>query len=73
MNTQTAETTLMESIQKSAPAAASSGLILAGVPLSDWVVLLSGVFICCQLFFLLRDKAYLPWKAAREAAKSLKG
>lgn len=49
------EAAMVEAL-KATPATAVSGLVLFGVPLSEWVLLGSAVLIVLQVFFLLRDK-----------------
>lgn len=48
---------------KAAPAVTVGGLTLFGVGLSDWVLLATLIYTVLQVFFLLRDKCYKPWKA----------
>jgi hypothetical protein len=43
-------------VAKMAPPAAVTGLSIAGVSLSDWLLLLTLVYTVLNLFFLLRDK-----------------
>jgi len=47
---------------KAAPAVTVGGLTLFGVGLSDWVLLATLIYTVLQVFFLLRDKWYKPWK-----------
>lgn len=56
--------TVMEAA-KATPPASILGLTLAGVPLDQWVIMGSALLIALQIFFLLREKVYLPWKAKR--------
>jgi hypothetical protein len=41
---------------KLAPPVSVSTLALAGLPLSDWVIILTVIYTVLNLFFLLRDK-----------------
>ena len=45
----------MESI-KATPSIAVGTMTLFGVPLADWVLILTLVYTVMQIFFLLRDK-----------------
>lgn len=47
---------------KAVPTVTVGGLTLFGVVLSDWVMILTIVYTLAQIFFLLRDKWYLPRK-----------
>ena len=47
---------------KATPAVTTSGLILFGYPLSDWVLIGSAILITLQIIFLIRDKLWKPWK-----------
>ncbi len=49
---------------KAMPPVATGGLILFGFTLNEWVLLGSGLLIALQIFFLLREKVYLPWRAS---------
>lgn len=40
-----------------------------GLTLNEWVLLGSAVLIALQLYVLIRDKFYRPWKERRERAK----
>lgn len=50
---------------KAIPPVSASAFILAGIPLSEWVLLCSGILILFQLIFLLKEKLYVPWKESR--------
>ena len=52
---------------KAAPAVTTGGLILFGVPLSDWVLMGSALLIVLQIIFLVRDKIWKPWKDKLDA------
>lgn len=39
-----------------APPVSVSALTLLGVPLADWVVILTGIYTIASIFFLFRDK-----------------
>jgi hypothetical protein len=54
---------LVNEAARAAPALTVGGLTLFGVALSDWVLLTTLVYTVLQLYFLLRDKWYLPRKA----------
>lgn len=54
---------------RAAPAVTVGGLTLFGVALSDWVLLTTLVYTVLQLYFLLRDKWYLPRKARNDSSK----
>lgn len=41
---------------KATPPVSVSALTLAGIPLSDWVLLLTGCYTLIQLYILWRDK-----------------
>jgi hypothetical protein len=47
---------------KAAPPITVGGLSLAGVALSDWLIILTLVYTVLQIIFLIRDKWYLPRK-----------
>ena len=49
-------------VAKAAPPASIIGLTLLGIPLDQWVLIGSGLLIALQIFFLLREKVYLPWR-----------
>lgn len=51
---------------RAAPAVTVTGLTLAGVPLSEWVVILTLVLLAGQIFFLFRDKWYKPRKTRKD-------
>jgi hypothetical protein len=48
--------TVAQEAAKAAPPVGVGGMVLVGVPLSDWVLILTGLYTALQLFFLLRDK-----------------
>lgn len=48
---------------KAAPPVTVGGLTLAGVPLSDWLIIATLVYTVLQIVFLLRDKWFNPRKA----------
>lgn len=54
---------LITEATKAAPAVTVGGLTLFGVVLSDWVMILTIIYTVAQIFFLLRDKWYIPRKA----------
>lgn len=47
---------------KAAPPASIIGLTLIGVSLDQWVLVGSGLLIALQIFFLIREKVYIPWR-----------
>lgn len=47
---------------RAAPTLTVGGLTLFGVGLSDWVLLATLIYTVLQVFFLLRDKCYRPWR-----------
>ncbi len=50
---------------RATPAVTVTGLTLAGIALSEWVVILTIILLVGQIFFLLRDKWYMPRKHKR--------
>ena len=50
---------------RAAPGITVTGLTLFGVQLSDIVLLATLVYTAAQLFFLIRDKWYIPRKHKR--------
>ena len=59
-------------LAKASPALTATSLILFGYPLTEWVVLGSFVLIALQLFFIVRDKLYQPWKDKRDGVQRCK-
>jgi hypothetical protein len=51
---------------KLTPPAAVSGTVLLGYPLQSWVLYATLIYTALNVFFLLRDKVYRPWKAKRD-------
>lgn len=49
---------------KAAPPVAVSGLTVAGLPLQDWVLLLTAIYTLAQLFVLVRDRLVQRKRAA---------
>jgi len=41
---------------KTAPPVTISGLIIFGIPLQEWVLIVTGVWVCVQLGFFLYDR-----------------
>lgn len=41
---------------KAAPPLGVGSMVLFGVPMSDWILVLTALYTVLQLFFLLRDK-----------------
>lgn len=50
---------------KAAPPISIVGLQVLGYSLNEWLTMGSLVLIGLQIFFLIREKIYLPWKAKR--------
>jgi hypothetical protein len=44
------------------PAAVAGVTHFLGIPLSDWVLILTIVYTLVQLFVLIRDRVYKPWR-----------
>lgn len=53
-------------VAKAAPSVSIIGLTLLGIPLDQWVLIGSGSLIALQIFFLLREKVYLPWRTKHD-------
>ncbi len=47
---------------RASPAVTVTGLTLMGVSLSEWVMIASLILVAAQIFFLFRDKWYIPRK-----------
>lgn len=45
-------------VLKAAPSVTVGGMTVAGVPLSDWVLILTAIYTILQIGFLLRDKVF---------------
>lgn len=67
MNTQHSD--LVTEAAKASPAITVGGLTLFGVGLSDWVLIATLIYTGLQVYFLLRDKWYLPKKALENGSK----
>lgn len=50
------------------PPGAVIALKVFGLTLNEWVAVGSGVLIVLQLYVLLRDKFYRPWKERNDRA-----
>jgi hypothetical protein len=48
-----------------APAGSVTAMHWLGIALQDWVLMLSGLLIILQVFFLIRREVYKPWKDKR--------
>jgi uncharacterized protein (DUF58 family) len=48
------------------PAAVAGVTHFLGIPLSDWVLILTIVYTLVQLFVLIRDRLYKPWRTNRD-------
>jgi antibiotic biosynthesis monooxygenase (ABM) superfamily enzyme len=66
------ETTYVDALTKSSPSVLVTGLTLGGFSLNEWVLILTLVYTLLQTYFLVRDKAYRPWKERRDAARLAK-
>jgi hypothetical protein len=53
------------------PAAVAGVTHFLGVPLSDWVLILTIVYTLVQLFVLIRDRLYKPWRTNRDIRNAL--
>lgn len=60
---------------KSMPPIAISAITLLGIPLNEWVFILTIVYTVLQITFFVRDKVLKPWlhKRANQRANALKG
>lgn len=58
----TNKTELATEALRASPPVTVTGLALAGISLQDWVLVATLVYTVFSLFFLIRDKIYLPWK-----------
>ena len=47
---------------KAAPPVTVGGLTFVGVPLSDWLIVVTLIYTVLQIVFLIRDKWYIPRK-----------
>lgn len=56
-------------VAKLAPPLTVGGITLAGVPLSDIVLVLTGVYAVLQIGFLLYDRIWKPRKEKRNGSK----
>jgi len=52
---------------KAAPATTIVGLSFFGYSLGELTAVLAFILIVLQIFFLLKDKVWTPWKAKRNA------
>lgn len=51
---------------RAAPTVTVGGLTIAGIPLPEVVLIVTLVYTAAQLYFLLRDKWYLPRKLRKD-------
>jgi hypothetical protein len=58
----TTKTELAAEAVRVSPPVTVAGLSLAGISLQDWVLVATLVYTVVSLFFLIRDKVYIPWK-----------
>ena len=61
--------TVASEVIKATPPSAVVGLTLFGVSLPDVVLILTAVYTSTQLYFLLRDKWYIPRKEAKNGCQ----
>lgn len=61
------DTSVVETLSKTSPPVVVTGLTLGGVSLNEWVMIATLAYTVLQLFFLVRDKVYRPWKEKRDA------
>lgn len=54
---------------RAAPPVTVVSLSLAGVSLQDWVLIITLIYTCLSLIFLIRDKLYRPWKDKQNGCK----
>lgn len=66
--TQPNEQSIVETVTKTSPPVVVSGLAMGGISINEWVLILTAVYTALQVFFLLRDKVYRPWKEKKDAA-----
>lgn len=57
-------------VAKSAPPVTVSGALLFGYPLQSWVLWATLIYTALNIFFIVRDKVYRPWKAKRNGQAS---
>lgn len=69
MNIET-KTEIVEQAFKASPPVAVGALTVAGVSLSDMVLLATLVYTVSQIIFLFRDKVWLDYKRRRDERKS---
>ena len=64
----------METI-KAIPPVAISAITVLGVPLNEWVFILTIIYTVLQITFFLRDKVIKPWfhRRANQSANAQKG
>lgn len=60
--------TVIEAV-KSAPPVSVGTLTLMGVSLSDWTLILTGIYTLVLLYVLIRDKIVAPWLERRRKRK----
>lgn len=51
---------------KSAPPLLVSTSTVFGIPLQDWVFILTIIYTVAQLYYLLKEKLVRPWLAKRK-------
>lgn len=47
---------VIQEVTKASPPVTVGALTLLGLPLSDWIIIVTIVYTVLQIFFLLRDK-----------------
>jgi hypothetical protein len=54
---------------KSAPPVSVGTMTLLGIQLSDWTLILTGLYTLVLLYVLVRDKIVAPWLEKRRSKK----
>lgn len=54
---------------KASPPLTVVGLTIYGVSLQDWVLLITLAYTLLQIFFLIRDKVFRPYKEKQDGSK----
>lgn len=57
-------------VAKAAPPVTVGSLALAGIPLSDWLLILTILYTILQIFFLLRDKWWRKRRVSGDSEQS---
>ena len=61
----------METV-KTMPPIAISAITLLGIPLNEWVYILTLIYIVLQITFFVREKVFKPWLHRRANARKSK-